>query len=372
MMAEPHLSRVPHQAIREIAEWLGTRILVTTAEPLAIDTSCFGPVQACFASKRPGPSRSGDTVRERLLRIGKLELFGILSEPANASQELPTVVILNAGSASRVGPGRLYVQLARHLAGYGFPCLRLDACGLGDSVGGSVEHENDPYPATVFRDVAATLEQLPARFGVKRCLLLGLCSGAYAAFQSAVQLADPALVESILINPLTFYWREGLSLDPAVVNRQLKESCSIARAKNLRKLWKFLRGRTDIGYVDAARLLVRRAQNYIQQLVRKPIRVDQIRPISVAAHPVQEDLPADLARIGAAGRHLSVFLAENDPGYVIMNFHARKQVQAMRRAGTLHLATIPGGDHTFSRRVARAKLIQSITDYLIERYAADP
>ena len=39
---------------------------------------------------------------------------------------------------------------------------------------------------------------------------MGMCSGAYMAFHSAAQLGNPIVVESVLINPLTFYWKEGM------------------------------------------------------------------------------------------------------------------------------------------------------------------
>jgi pimeloyl-ACP methyl ester carboxylesterase len=368
MMAEPHLSQVPQLAIRQITEWLCVKMAPTT-DPLTIGTDKLGPVQTLIACRNHGATATACSVRERLLRIGDCDLFGILTEPDGPSHDLPTVVILNAGSASHVGPGRLYVELARHLTAHGFPCVRLDICGLGDSVCPSFDDENDPYPPTVFRDVALTLHELQSRFGVKRCILLGLCSGAYGAFQSAAQLADSSLVESILINPLTFHWRDGMSLDAAVVARQLKENWSIARAKNVGKLWKFLCRKTEIGYLDAARLLLCRAQNYVRQLRVQPARVEELRSIAVAAHPTQENLSADLARIVAAGRRLAVFLAEGDPGYVIMNYHARRQVRAMQRAGTLYVSTIPGGDHPFSRRVPREKLFRSIAEYLLARFA---
>jgi len=115
-------------------------------------------------------SLSGRPVRERVLSISREpNLFGIVSEPVEtAPTELPFVVLLNAGSAYRVGPNRLYVPLARHLAAHGFAGLRLDLCGLGDSVLTGAGRENDPYPATAFRDVDLTLQYLRAQFGARR------------------------------------------------------------------------------------------------------------------------------------------------------------------------------------------------------------
>src|SRR5204863_3284427 len=86
-------------------------------------------------------------IRERAVSLhAQPDLFGIVSEPADgAATELPTIVLVNAGSAYHVGPSRLYVLLCRRLALAGFRCVRLDLSGLGDSVSADPGAENDPY-----------------------------------------------------------------------------------------------------------------------------------------------------------------------------------------------------------------------------------
>src|SRR5262249_32294049 len=149
---------------------------------------------------------SQQMIRERVFPITQQpDLFGIVSESSAAPDHLPFIILVNAGSAYRVGPNRLYVSLARQLATRGVRFLRMASCGLGDSIHPDPERENDPYPATAFRDIDLTLRHLRTRLGVRRVVLMGLCSGAYAAFQSAAQLSSPVLVESVLMNPLTFY-----------------------------------------------------------------------------------------------------------------------------------------------------------------------
>ncbi len=41
---------------------------------------------------------------------------------------------------------------------------------------------------------------------ISAALLIGLCAGAYYAFQAAAQFREPGLAESLLINPLAFDW----------------------------------------------------------------------------------------------------------------------------------------------------------------------
>lgn len=368
MMAEPHLSRVPHRCIGEITDWLGQRIDTSAAKELVRASNELGPQQSRIAWTVPSAAvPTPGTLRERIHRIGEVNLFSVLSEPETPTDAWPTIVILNAGSANHVGPGRLHVELARHLASVGFRCLRLDARGLGESIVPKLPEENNAYPATVFRDVELTLDELRTQFGEQKCVLMGLCSGAYAAFQSAVQLKDPLLVESVLINPLTFYWHDVMSLEAADLEQLIKEQRYLTRARNLKKVWKFLRGKTAVGYRDALRLIQRRLMLYLKKSRPRPTQVGEVSSVS-PSHPLENNLPADLARVALARRQLAMFLAENDPGYAMMAYHAPRETKQWLRSGSLHLATIDGGDHTFSRRLPRRQLLDAISAYLRHRY----
>ncbi len=237
LMAEPHYTRVPGQAIAAAVEWL------RAAEEKADNDSGVSGSSISFSAPL-GVSHSssvGPNLRERIVRmVSGQELFGIVSEPSEpVASQLPFVVILNAGSSYRVGPNRLHVSLARQLSSRGFRCLRMDLSGLGDSVASDPARENDPYPATAFRDIDAVLKYLRSEFGVERVVLIGLCSGAYAAFQCAVWLSDTTLVESVVINPLTFWWKEGMSLDVSPARRiQAFDDClaSLFKPKKWLKL----------------------------------------------------------------------------------------------------------------------------------------
>ncbi len=367
MMAEPHFSRVPRQAVGDIAQWLGEHILVPSAGTLESDVAKAGPAQAIVSYAPAADPEKIRTLHERVLRIGPEQLFGVLVEPTNTDGDLPAVIVLNAGAANHVGPGRIYVELTRHLASQGFRCLRLDVNGLGDSVCRDPEQENDPYPSTAFHDIQRAIRELREQFGVTRCVLVGLCSGAYAAFQSAAQLSDPTLIESVLINPLTFHWEAGMPFDASGAEKLMQDHCRMARATNARKLWKFLRGKTDIGYIDAVKLLGRRLRHLVQKREQSPTERSQFPP-TVLGHPTDNNLAADLARTAAAGRRLAMFLAENDPGHAVMAYHAPRETKQWLRSGELHLETIPQGDHTFSRRAPRTALLQALTGYLLTRY----
>jgi pimeloyl-ACP methyl ester carboxylesterase len=357
LFVEPHHTVVPRQAIDQTVDWLLADAV--PAQPgAAVSPSALSlPAEAVLQ-----PSGA----RERPVSIGPQQLFGIVTQPAaGAAPDLPMVVLLNAGSVYRIGPGRLHVHLARRVAALGFPCLRLDLEGLGDSVTASTLRENDPYPETTFRDVAATLRHVQSQFGVKRVILMGLCSGAYAALHSAVSFRDPALVESILINLQNFYWQDGMSLDdpPEVPVATFHYYMSAAMQPG--KWLRLLTGRSKIGIAGALRLLVQRWRMGRERRTEAPVAQTEH---DLPGHPPPGDLSLALDRAAGAGRHLTFVYSREDPGWSILTFHARRKVRVLRRAGKMDVLFIDGADHTFSTRGSREGLLGVIADHLCRRY----
>lgn len=372
MMAEPHYTKVPHQAIAYIVSWLRAAVPAEGPGDTGIPSIDIEQPKANppFQESVLTVPKARRHIRECVMRIGQQSaLFGIVSEPVGATPDSrPTVVLLNAGSSYRVGPHRLYVTLTRCLALEGFRCLRMDLSGLGDSACPDPDRENDPYPATAFRDIDLTLNHLQSALGVRRVVLLGLCSGAYAAFQSAAQMANPVLVESVLLNPLTFYWKEGMSLEASPARQVKSYHHYMTSVWQPRKWLKFLSGRSKIGLAGAAKMLLGR-----WRLRRQARRTAPPHPGGTAGavplcHPPVEDLPGDLERIAQAGRHLAVFLAPTDPGYRILTTFARRQVNRLRGRGKMSLSFVAGADHTFSGRDSRRALAQALTEHLCRRY----
>ena len=380
MLVEPHRGHVPNIAIGGIAAWLNRQLIGDECKSKGDDnrdreqarhtpTGTSSSDAQAFQSE-PALVDVGLGIRESACRISTApDLFGILSEPLQRSNtDLPLIVLLNAGSAYRIGPGRMHVELARRLSSQGFRCLRLDLCGLGDSVVVVDDaRENDSYASTVFRDIEITLQTLRERWGAQRIVLLGLCSGAYAAFQSAAQLHDPALVESILINPLTYFWREGMTLETAPTLELIREHYYLNSAWQPAKWWKLLSGRSHIGVRGAVRLV---AQRLKLAVTRQPSAESTGRDNGHAgpSHPLTNDLTADLTRVASAKRQLTMFFATTDPGYSILTCQAVRQAKRMQRRGQLSVTFIEHADHTFSRRAPRTTLIDLLARHLCQRY----
>jgi hypothetical protein len=241
--------------------------------------------------------------------------------------------------------------------------------GLGDSIQESGENENDSYPGTAFRDIEITLRHVQQKFGARRIVLMGLCSGAYAAFQSAAQITDPALVESVLINPLTYFWKEGMTLEASPTKHLMSFHYYKKKLLNPISWFRLLTGKSRLGMTGAIKIL---AKTFGRNDDVRPSNA-VIRPSEDAneyrSHPEKEDLPGDLKRIVGLNRQLTMFFSKADPGFSILNHHAKRKARELRAKGRLTVSFIEDADHTFSRNAARSELIDSIAQHFVKRYS---
>ncbi len=361
MMAEPHETEVPHEALRSIADWMKAK-----AQPV---------VAACGAASSPGVksmlTHGADSVRERIHQISSVpDLFGIMTESTEQSTSLPWIVMINAGAAYRIGPGRIHVALARQLAAIGYPCVRLDINGIGDSVAADPEKENDTYAATAFRDVDLVCDYLKALQPGRPIVLLGLCSGAYVAFQAAARLTHPSIIEGILINPLVYFWKEGMTINDTNTD-QLVAWREYWNALFKWSQWKMLlTGKTRMGFTGSLKRFVGHLTPRFQRFGRSAAPNEKPEPQSDYAHPARKDLPGDLSRVAAAERTLAMFVSDNDPGHFLLMYQARRKATQLMKQGKLQCHFIHQADHTFSTAQARQTFYRSLTGYLHHRFGS--
>lgn len=110
------------------------------------------------------------------------------------------VVFLNAGLKPRVGPHRIYVKIARRLCEEGFPSLRFDLAGVGDSEGEIVDPHYDCFEPSQVSDAIGFFTQEAA---VPEVTLLGMCAGSRIALRAAV--GDSRVTSVVLVSfPMTF------------------------------------------------------------------------------------------------------------------------------------------------------------------------
>ena len=226
MRDDPYESVVPVGALDAIVSWL------SESDPLERRPPAATPPGSSTLTIVGGAGRIA--LRETAISFGDGRLFGILTEPeaGSARSEGPTVIFLNVGGNSHVGPHRMNVELAREVAGLGYPAFRLDVSGLGESAVVPGTAENRIYTREAVADVQAAMNVLAER-GPKRFVLVGLCSGAYLAFHTAVE--DRRVVGEVLLSPYAFEWSEGDPVTPSERKGvQAFRSTSLLRAFGVR------------------------------------------------------------------------------------------------------------------------------------------
>lgn len=264
---------------------------------------------------------------------GQQILVGILAVPDGTPRTTGVLVIVG-GPQYRAGSHRQFVLLARALAAAGYPVLRFDYRGMGDS-GGEQRDFADVTP-----DVAAAIDALQTAMpAVQHVALWGLCDGASAALMYCQQQADPRVRGLCLLNP---WVRSEASLARAHVKHYYGQRL------RQKEFWiKLLSGKV------AGKALAGIWQN--------------IRTMRAGAQPSAEasQLPFQTRMARAWGnpqRQILLILSGDD-------YTAREFVEYVGMDGAwaglllqphVDRHDLPGTDHTFSNAAARAK-VESIT-----------
>jgi alpha-beta hydrolase superfamily lysophospholipase len=354
MMRDAHAARPPVDAIDSALEWLDNRagVAARAASPPA------------GASAPTGSESTQLTEGERTLREAatflddQRVLFGIVSEPAQASAApRDVVVLLNSGTIHHIGPSRLYVTIARSCAARGIPAIRMDLSGVGDSGLRPGEKENSPYSASARIDVGDAVQFASRRYPGARVHLIGLCSGAYHGLKAAV--AGLPLHSVVVVNPLTFFWKPGMSLDYADF-QITSESNRYARSATKLSSWlKLLRGGVDLR--NAWRVLSKR------MLVRtRNAGRDMARALGMH---LEDDLASELRRVARQRTQLYFVFSASDPGHSMLLEQGGRLVPKLVRRGQMGISIVQGADHTFTSHWNRDQLLALLAAHL-DRHAA--
>jgi len=142
-------------------------------------------------------------------------LFGIVTHPEAANTSRTGVILLNAGQVHHIGPNRIHVGIARHLAESGFISVRIDQSGKGESPARSGRSRTEALLQD-FDDVEGHMSTL----GIDKYVIFGLCSGADDALtisHQRPQVIGLALLDSFVAHtPLRYVdyvMRQFLSFD---------------------------------------------------------------------------------------------------------------------------------------------------------------
>jgi pimeloyl-ACP methyl ester carboxylesterase len=121
-------------------------------------------------------------------------LVGVWHETQSAVRDPQSAILMLHGwTGYRTGPHQMLTRAARRFAAQGFPVLRFDFAGRGDSDG---EAELATL-ATMTEDARAALRWLEREQGSARAIVLGLCSGCEVALATAALASEN--VEQLLL-----------------------------------------------------------------------------------------------------------------------------------------------------------------------------
>ena len=189
-------------------------------------------------------------------------VLGILALPERAEdRQRVGVLICVGGPQYRVGSHRQFVLLARRLAAAGYPTLRFDYRGIGDSDG-------LPRPFTeVGKDITAASKVLQDRVVIDGVVLWGLCDAASAALL-ALKRQSP-VVGIVLVNP----W---LRSDGSQAATQIKHYYG-ARFRSAEFWRKLIRG--QLAWRDSIGSLAESVRIAIRRHLPRSVHADAAEPL---------------------------------------------------------------------------------------------
>lgn len=347
MMLDPHQTIVPIEAINKAIQWLSA-LPTQSSNPAKVIAphnldSCL-PQHALIPNKLVNGLNV--SVREEIISsYAQCGLFGIRSQPENVASTGHIVLLLNAGSVHHIGPNRMYVTLARQLAAVGHTVIRFDLSGIGDSRARSTAMENIVYSSYAINDIFSLINWSRAEHPEASIHLVGLCSGAYHGLKAALVVPVRSV---IAINPLTFFWKDGMSLEYAD-HRVAADIIRYRKTALQAKAWlKMLRGQVNIWTVLL--VLWKRTITTIDGAARNIARCIHI--------PLNDDLGAELQQISRNGAKVTFIFADTDPGHDQLRRQAGNVLKKLLKVGQLTINIVDNADHTFIDRPARESLLE--------------
>lgn len=344
MMRDAYESAPPADAIAAIVSWLQARH--ATSSPRS--------ARPTNAPDDAAPLVGHGFTEQALVFGTHARMFGILTLPVSQPRRGPVVVLPNVGSNHHIGPARMTVTLARTLARAGFGVLRFDVAGLGDSAPAPGMPENRLYAEASVRDAQAALAHLDAAVAPEGYALVGLCSGAYLTYHTAV--VDPRVQHQVLINLVTFAWDPDETIE-AFTQRQFKASSYYLESWRDPQVWsRALRG--DVNVRGVATSVIKRA------LARA--RTSARQALAGGEAPV----PRTFRVLAERGTTSMIVFAAADSGIDEVERAFSRPLRRLDELPGLETRLIDDADHAFTRPAAQAQLLAMLVADLEARFPA--
>jgi len=259
------------------------------------------------------------------------------------------VLVVVGGPQYRVGSHRQFVLLARALANAGFPVLRFDYRGLGDSMGSLRTFEH------VQLDVRTAIDEFFRRApGLRRVVIWGLCDAASAAMFYATE--DSRVAGLVVLNP---WARSGQTVAQAYL-----------RHYYLRRLMDAAAWRALLSGAKSPLATLRSIFQTVQTATRPN---NGQRAVSQAAG--QQSL-TERMRHGLSDFDGPVLLILSGDDITAAEFrnvaNGSRQWRKLLAAPRVSTQELPAADHTFSTRAWRDQVAAWTVDWMESHWPAQP
>ena len=287
--------------------------------------------------------------RPAFFSAGSELLFGILTEPVG--EPVGTAVVLvpgGAGTRESINRNRIWVRLARRVAGLGYHALRFDYHGSGESTGVEERLRLD-HPFT--EDLRGAVRWAEAQ-GVSSLVLGGSCSGARTALSYAPDAAN--LGGIVLATPYIKDMAQGERV-ATLMAVEWSIGQYIRRVFSRRVLRGLFRREKRRAYVRVAKARVRQ----LARKLRWGGRSDGASPRFI--DPLVTILE----------RRVPVLFLFGEEDYAYQAFLRAKEGRLGRlleKAGSLaQVVVLPGRIHAFPTVTCQDEVMERITEWLIDR-----
>jgi pimeloyl-ACP methyl ester carboxylesterase len=277
--------------------------------------------------------------------MGTGQLFGVLTEPEGGPvRSLPTALFFDAGRINHVGPGRIWVEMARKLGREGFRSLRFDLGGIGDSPTRPGRTDLVEYPSEAVTDIGEVRRSISVD-DETNFVLIGVCSGGYHAIESALAMPVRAICA---INPVLAFYSPG---DPSERNVESPErgGPSARLASSSTRRWALSIVRVGLTR-HALRRMPQGAWWVMNRIIVKAIPAKTIECVTA--------LGVDVFVV--AGLYETRRLLRGE----------QRTIRSLLTSGRLRIETIPRLEHSLFERTGREHVADVVFDYVVGRFAA--
>jgi dienelactone hydrolase len=292
---------------------------------------------------------------ERAVIFGENKsLVGILHQPVgDAHPQYPVIILINGGIIHRVGPNRLYVKLARALQEVGWTSLRFDLSGLGDSPKSlqRLDSGNDIH------DVKQAMDFIEASKGIHEFILMGICSGADIAFNTA--LKDDRVVGVVPVNGYFYEVNEMSEVlkkaKAAVAMRYYKKNML-----SMSRWLKIIQGKSGaLRWKNIVRIA-----NSMLQFIHRKIKPRKLRVTKDGKTDPSKFTIRNWKVLVKRNTRLFHIFSEGSDSHDVFTLTAAAQLKGYIQGGIIDYTLIEDADHTCTPVWSQGYLITLIKDWL--------